>query len=225
MKKKVILFCSVLFFFSSQAFALSDDGKTLSESKSETSSAITMPAEKVVSDGYEKFRIGGYGELYLWADRASMQIESSEHVQFIQDNTVFRGKARADGMPIIPGAFVAININNAEVTTVMDFAADTANDANLNALAVGTETLSPGTFDPNTTTYTLASAASASDKIEATPARAEATVEISYNGKNVRNGDTVTWLADGQPHPLPVTVKNGNAVKVYTVNVTKASGT
>lgn len=63
MKKKVILFCSVLFFFSSQAFALSDDGKTLSESKSETSSAITNPAEKVVSDGYEKFRIGGYGEL------------------------------------------------------------------------------------------------------------------------------------------------------------------
>lgn len=168
--------------------------------------------------------IGGYGELYLWADRASMQIESSEHVQFIQDNTVFKGKARADGMPIIPGAFVAININNAEVTTVMNFAGDTANDANLNALAVGIETLSPGTFDPNTTTYTLASAASASDKIEATPARAEASIEISYNGKNVRNGGTVTWLADGQSHPLTVTVKNGNAVKVYTVNVTKTSG-
>ena len=167
--------------------------------------------------------IGGYGDLYLWADRRAMAIDSSEHVQFIQDNTVFRGKARADGAPIIPGAFVAININNVNVTTAMDFAADTANDADLQDLAVGTETLSPGTFDPAVTTYTLAAAANASDKIEATPAQAAAQIEISYNGKNVRNGGTVTWLADDAAHPLTVTVKNGNAVKVYTVNVTKAS--
>lgn len=167
--------------------------------------------------------IGGYGDLYLWVDRASMQIESSREVQFIQDNTVFRGKSRADGAPIIPGAFVAININNTEVTTVMDFAADTANDADLKALSVGTEALSPGTFDPDVTTYTLAAAANASDKIEATPAQASAEVEITYNGKNVRNGGTVTWLSDNASHPLTITVKNGNAVKVYTVNVTKAS--
>lgn len=167
--------------------------------------------------------VGGYGDLYLWADRRAMAIDSSEHVQFIQDNTVFRGKARADGAPIIPGAFVAININNAEVTTAMDFAADTANDADLDDLAVGDETLSPGTFDPDVTTYTLSSAANASDKIEATPAQAGAEVAISYGGKNVRNGGTVTWKADGKAYPLTVTVKNGNAVKVYTVNVTKAS--
>lgn len=167
--------------------------------------------------------IGGYGDLYLWADRRAMAIDSSEHVQFIQDNTVFRGKARADGAPIIPGAFVAININNVNVTTAMDFAADTANDADLQDLAVGTETLSPGSFDPAVTTYTLAAAANASDKIEVTPAQPAAQIEISYNGKNVRNGGTVTWLADDTAHPLTVTVKNGNAVKVYTVNVTKAS--
>lgn len=168
--------------------------------------------------------VGGYGDLYLWADRRAMAIDSSEHVQFIQDNTVFRGKARADGAPIIPGAFVAININNAEVTTAIDFAADTANDADLDDLAVGDETLSPGTFDPDVTTYTLSAAANASDKIEATPAQAGAEVAISYGGKNVRNGGTVTWKADGKAYPLTVTVKNGNAVKVYTVNVTKANG-
>lgn len=167
--------------------------------------------------------IGGYGDLYLWADRRSIVIDQSEHVQFIQDNTVFRGKARADGAPVIPGAFVAININNQEVTTVMDFAADTANDADLNALAIGTETLSPGTFDPKVTTYTIAAAKNASDKIEATAAQASANVEISYNGKNVRNGGTITWLADSTVHPLTITVRNGNAVKVYTVNITKAS--
>lgn len=166
--------------------------------------------------------VGGYGDLYLWADRRAMAIDSSEHVQFIQDNTVFRGKARADGAPIIPGAFVAININNVNVTTAMDFAADTANDADLQDLAVGTETLSPGSFDPAVTTYTLAAAANASDKIEVTPAQPAAQIEISYNGKNVRNGGTVTWLTDSTAHPLTVTVKNGNAIKVYTVNVTKA---
>lgn len=166
--------------------------------------------------------IGGYGDLYLWVDRASMQIESSREVQFIQDNTVFRGKARADGAPVIPGAFVAININNTNVTTAMDFAADTANDADLIDLTVGTETLVPGEFDSDTLTYAI-TATGTSGKVEATTAQAAAKVEIAYDGKNVRNGGTITFVADDTAHPLTVTVKNGNAVKVYTVNITKAS--
>lgn len=166
--------------------------------------------------------VGGYGYLYLWADRASMQIESSEHVQFIQDNTVFRGKARADGMPIIPGAFVAININNKDVTTVMKFAADTANDADLNGLTLSGNTLAPASFDPAVLTYTVAAAAADTTKIEATPAQAKASVEIAYNGANVRNGGTITLLKDSTSHPITVTVRNGNAVKVYTVNITRA---
>ena len=47
---------------------------------------------------------------------------------------------------------------------------------------------------------------------------------ISYNGQNVRNGGTVTWLTDGAAHPLTVTVTQGNAVRVYTVSVTKSGG-
>ena len=168
--------------------------------------------------------VGGYGYLYLWADRASMQIESSEHVQFIQDNTVFRGKARADGMPIIPGAFVAININNKDVTTVMKFAADTANDADLNGLTLSGNTLAPASFNPDVLTYTVATAAADTTKIEATPAQAKASVEIAYNGANVRNGGTITLLKDSTAHPITVTVRNGNAVKVYTVNITRVGG-
>ena len=163
--------------------------------------------------------IGGYGDLYLLALRSGMTIESSREVQFIQDNTVFKGKQRADGMPVIPGAFVAININNKNVTTAMDFAADTANDAQLSGLAVSGVTFS---FKP--TTYTYSGTASATTgKVEATPAQADASVSIDYNGVNVRNGGTVTWQADGTAHPLTVTVQQGNAVRVYTVNVTKAS--
>ena len=165
--------------------------------------------------------IGGYGDLYLLALRSGMTIESSREVQFIQDNTVFKGKQRADGMPVIPGAFVAININNVDVTTTMDFAADTANDAQLSALSIGNETLSPA-FSGTTYSYTV-TASTASDKVEATAAAAGAQVTINYNGANVRNGGTVTWAADDTAHPLTITVKQGNAVRVYTVNVTKAS--
>ena len=167
--------------------------------------------------------IGGYGDLYLWIDRASMVIDQSEHVQFIQDNTVFRGKARADGQPVIPQAFVGINIANTAVTTAIDFAADTANDADLQALSIGTNTLSPG-FSADTLAYTIATANADTAKVEATTVQPGASVEIAYNGKNERNGGTVTLLKDGQPHPLTVTVKNGNAVKVYTINITRASG-
>ena len=165
--------------------------------------------------------IGGYGDLYLLALRSGMTIESSREVQFIQDNTVFKGKQRADGMPVIPGAFVAININNVNVTTAMDFAADTANDAQLSALSIGSESLSPS-FSATTYGYTVTASAT-SDKIEATAAAAGAQISISYNGANVRNGGTVTWEADDTAHPLTITVKQGNAVRVYTVNVTKAS--
>lgn len=164
--------------------------------------------------------IGGYGDLYLLAMRSGMTIESSREVQFIQDNTVFKGKQRADGQPIIPGAFVAININNEAVTTTMDFAADTANEAQLLSLKVGTETLSP-TFASTTYAYAV-TASGTSAKIEATPAQAGAQVAITYNGQNVRNGGTVTWLADSTAHTLAITVKNGNAVRVYNVAVTKA---
>lgn len=87
--------------------------------------------------------IGGYGDLYLWAQRSGMSIESSTEVQFIQDNTVFKGKERADGTPIVPGAFVAININGSNVTTEMSFAADKANNAGLDSLTIGNEKTTP----------------------------------------------------------------------------------
>lgn len=165
--------------------------------------------------------VGGYGELYLLALRAGMKIESSREVQFIQDNTVFKGTERADGQPVIPGAFVAININNVDVTTVMTFAADKANDAQLLKLTIGNETLTPA-FAGTVYAYTV-TASAASDKVIATSVQADAKIAISYNGENVKNGEAVTWEADGAAHPLTITVKNGNAVRVYTINVTKAS--
>ena len=71
--------------------------------------------------------VGGFGDLYLGVIRRGMSIEQSREVQFIQDNTVFKAKMRADGTPVIPQAFVAINIAGSTPATSMQFAADTAN--------------------------------------------------------------------------------------------------
>lgn len=161
--------------------------------------------------------IGGYGDLYLWAERGGMTIESSTEVQFLQDNTVFRGKERADGQPVIPGAFVAVNINSAAVTTVATFTADKANDAKLQDMSIQGLTLAPE-FNPDTLSYT-STANSASGKVEVTAAQSTAEIAIEYGGKNVRNGGTVTFLTG--TNPLTVTVTKGNAVRVYTVSITK----
>ena len=163
--------------------------------------------------------IGGYGDLYLLAMRSGLMIESSYEVQFLQDNTVFRAKQRADGQPIIPGAFVAININNTAVTTTMDFAADTANDAQLTALSIAGVTLSP-TFSPTTYTYT-GSISAATGKIEATASQAGAQVAVSVNGANLRNGGTANFNTGA--NTVAVTVTQGNAVRVYNVTVTRGA--
>lgn len=71
--------------------------------------------------------IGGYFDLYLLAERAGQQFASSEHVRFLQSQTVFKGVARYDGAPTIAEAFVAIGINGTTPDATMTFAADTAN--------------------------------------------------------------------------------------------------
>ena len=72
--------------------------------------------------------IGGYFDLYLLAERAGQKFAPSEHVRFLQDQTVFKGTARYDGTPAIAEGFVAIGINGATPTAAMTFAADTANE-------------------------------------------------------------------------------------------------
>lgn len=160
--------------------------------------------------------VGGYGDLYLVAERAGMTIEASREVQFIQDNTVFKAKRRADGEPVIPGAFVAININGQSVTTVMTFAADTANDANL--ASITGLTLSPS-FDAGTVTYTAATT-NTSDTVIAIPANDNAQVVMKLGADTVKNGTAIKWASGA--NTLTVTVKNGAATKVYTVTVTKS---
>ncbi len=71
--------------------------------------------------------IGGYGSLYLLAERSGSQLASSEHVRFLDDQTVFKGTARYDGMPVVGEGFVIVNIANVAPTTTTTFASDVAN--------------------------------------------------------------------------------------------------
>lgn len=72
--------------------------------------------------------IGGYFDLYILAERAGNKFATSEHVRFLQDQTVMKGTARYDGAPAIAEAFVAIGIKGATPTAAMTFATDTANE-------------------------------------------------------------------------------------------------
>lgn len=72
--------------------------------------------------------IGGYGDLYLLAERAGAALAQSEHVRFVEDQTVFKGTARYDGIPVIAEGFVAIGIGGTKPTAgAVTFAEDTAN--------------------------------------------------------------------------------------------------
>lgn len=72
--------------------------------------------------------IGGYGDIYLLAEREGAVFATSDQVQFVEDNTVVKGIARYDGRPVFGEAFVAVNIGAAVVTVPgVTFATDAAN--------------------------------------------------------------------------------------------------
>ena len=74
--------------------------------------------------------IGGYGDLYLLAERGGTTISQSEHAMFIQDQTVFKGTARYDGIPVIAEGFVAISLGGSAPTAdAVTFTADAANSS------------------------------------------------------------------------------------------------
>ena len=73
-------------------------------------------------------RIIGNRKQLLLAERAETQLARSEHVLFIEDQTVFKGTARYDGLPVIPEGFVAIGLNGTTPSAAgVAFAPDKAN--------------------------------------------------------------------------------------------------
>lgn len=70
----------------------------------------------------------GYFDLYLLAERAGTEFNTSEHAFWTADQTGFKGTARYDGKVLINNAFVAIGVNGADASDMTTtFASDSAN--------------------------------------------------------------------------------------------------
>ena len=147
--------------------------------------------------------VGGYFDNYTLAERAGQAFATSEHVRFLQDQTVFKGTARYDGAPAIAEAFVAIGVNSTTPTATMTFGADDAND--VKSIALNTSTLAitgTGTAQliaitaPGTGAVTWASSASG-----------KATVDSNGLVTGVTSGTTtITATANGLTASCVVTV-------------------
>lgn len=171
--------------------------------------------------------IGGYFDLYLLAERAGTRISQSEHYRFLADQTIFKGTARYDGLPVIAEAFVALGLNgSAPAASDVSFVPDTANSdaaqGKLADLTISGVTLS-ATFDPATTSYT-GTTTSTSGTITAVPQDGFDAISITYNDNNyVPNGGSVKWAA-GAGNVIVASVKDSTTgtVTSYTVTVTKS---
>lgn len=148
--------------------------------------------------------IGGYFDLYLLGERAGSKFAQSEHVFFLEDQTVFKGTARYDGQPVIAEGFIAIGLEATTPSATMNFSPDTANTVNailVNAssvevtagqtyqiLATTLPVAGPITYESSATTYAtvddngLVTAKTAgSATITLTSGNATATVSITVN--------------------------------------------
>ena len=151
--------------------------------------------------------IGGYFENYLLAERMGDQFATSEHVRFLQDETVMKGTARYDGIPVIAEAFVAIGINGTTPNSTMTFAEDEANSVQAIAL--------------NTSTAAVTAAAGTNHTVQLfailSPGSGEVTWASSATGKaTVDDNGVVTGVASGSA-TITATCNGKTASCVVTV--------
>ena len=149
--------------------------------------------------------ISGYFDLYLLAERAGKKFASSEHVRFLQDQTVFKGTARYDGGPAIAEAFVVQGINGASVdATAVTFGEDAANTVQSIALNTSTASvavsgtvqliaiLAPGSGDVEWSSATTAKATVDSNGVVTGVASGSSVITATCNGKTASCTVTVT---------------------------------
>lgn len=139
----------------------------------------------------------GFGDEYLLAERAGTAISQSEHVRFLEDQTVFKGTARYDGMPVIAKGFVAIGINGTSPATTATFGNDAAN-------TVVTPTAMPGTSTFTTSTMVFLSTETPGAKI--------------YYTDNGNNPTTSSTQYDG-----PITLTATKTIKAIAVKAGMAN--
>lgn len=148
--------------------------------------------------------IGGYFDCYLLGERAGAQFAQSEHVFFIQDQTVFKGVARFDGQPVIAESFVAIGLESTTpAANAVAFEPDKANTVKAIALSANAVTVQEGS------TVTV--------EAVTLPIEAPITWTSSDDTKATVANGVITGVASGS---ATVTAVSGSASASVTVTVT-----
>ena len=147
--------------------------------------------------------VGGYFDLYLLGERAGIKIDQSTEYKFLDDQTVFKGTARYDGLPVIAEAFVVIGINGTDPSTSISFAGDTANTVQGIILSKS----SASVVKDNTITL----------KATTVPIKGAVTWTSSDTTKATVADGVVTGVAAGS---AVITASSGDATAVCNVTVT-----
>lgn len=183
--------------------------------------SAALPAGKaILGIGYKYFAGAGM--------EREGRIEYSDHYQFLEDDRVYLVKLYANGFPMDNNSFLVLDISSLapatlRVTSVTPPAASDNDD--LASLSLGAAKLSPA-FAAATTTYT-ATTTNSSNVINAIPADAGATIEITNTHDTDQtdtydNGAAIQWAAGENTVKVKVTAANGTANQTYTVTVTKS---
>ena len=168
---------------------------------------------------------GGFLDGYILAEREGSSWARSDDVLFFEDQVAYKVTARYDGQPIVGEAFVAFTLDNSNVTTVIPFDADLANEP-LNALIVtGATVTSAGVI---AATITGATSATPRYAVQATAA----TVDIHGNDVIIpgkfgwvawSSGATIDGAAAGQTlHVVELDAK-GHILSAGAVALTAAT--
>lgn len=183
--------------------------------------SAALPAGKaILGIGYKYFAGAGM--------EREGRIEYSDHYQFLEDDRVYLIKLYANGFPMDNNSFLVLDISSLapatlRVTSVTPPAASDNDD--LASLSLGAAKLSPA-FAAATTTYT-ATTTNSGNVINAIPADAGATIEITNTHDTDQtdtydNGAAIQWAAGENTVKVKVTAANGTASQTYTVTVTKS---
>lgn len=75
--------------------------------------AVLPDGTRVVFSQYapeDEVLIGDFYSGYILGERKGITLARSEHYKFVEDNTVFKGIARYDGLPVFPDMFVLVTM-------------------------------------------------------------------------------------------------------------------
>lgn len=152
--------------------------------------------------------ISGYFDDYTLAERAGQQFAQSEHVRFLQDQTVFKGTARYDGAPAIAEAFVMMGVNSTSPdATAVTFSPDEANTIQSIALNTATASITAATGTSHTVQLFAITSPGSGTVSWTSSSTGKATVDSDGVVTGVASGtSTITATANGKTAECVVTV-------------------